>query len=248
VTAARRKAARPPASRSGARPEKNSTVFGNAEAKPRFRPPAAGIGRVKGNPNKITREVREIFKAFVEGNSERVQELWDRVAKHQPAKALSIYAKLAEFVLPKLQRTELSGHVTGAAVSYPAWSDMSPVQAAQAYQDMMVGRDGEGGKNVTFRDPEHSEGWYRERDAQRAHEREMARLAAPVPPPPRQQVLRPAGLPVDERVPLRLTRREERGIAEAEVAELPAPPDAARARDEALDSVLRHQRAPRVDT
>jgi hypothetical protein len=98
-----------------AAPKKITTLLKNGEPKPpRKKPCNAGKGRVKGVPNAVTKSAREIFQAFVEGNASKVQELWDRVARKNPAKALQIYAKLAEFVLPKLQRTELSGQVNHA--------------------------------------------------------------------------------------------------------------------------------------
>lgn len=62
-------------------------------------------------------------------------------------------------------------------------------------------------------------------------------IAAPRPRP-KQEVLRPAGLPMDERIPLRLTKQEEQ-----EIIEVPAGPSG---EDLAADAVLRHQRPPRV--
>ena len=73
------------------------------------RPPNAGKGRKAGVPNKATGDVRAVFSAFVEHNADRAQELFDRVAKKDPAKALDLLARLSEFVLPKLARTELAG-------------------------------------------------------------------------------------------------------------------------------------------
>ena len=70
-----------------------------------------GGGSRKGIPNKATGEVRTVFSAFVEHNSERVQELFDRVASRDPAKALDLLARLSEFVIPKLARTEINGEI-----------------------------------------------------------------------------------------------------------------------------------------
>lgn len=80
------------------------------------RPPNAGKGRKAGVPNKATATARNVFAAFVEGNVGKVQGLWDKVAKKDPARALEIYGKLAEFCMPKLARTEttLDGEVTVA--------------------------------------------------------------------------------------------------------------------------------------
>jgi hypothetical protein len=67
-------------------------------------------GRQKGTPNKATAAVRDVFSAFVEANSEKVQALFERVAESDPAKALDLLARLAEFVIPKLARTDLTGN------------------------------------------------------------------------------------------------------------------------------------------
>ncbi len=75
---------------------------------PKRKPPNAGKGRVKGNPNKLTRSVREVLATFVEHNAAGAQALYDRVAKKDPKGALEIFAKMAEFVLPKLVRAEMN--------------------------------------------------------------------------------------------------------------------------------------------
>lgn len=104
--------------------------------KTKRKPPAAGIGRKKGVPNKTTKTVREMYTAFVEHNAEKAQALFDRVARKNPAKALEILAKLSEFVLPKLRE--------GAAVSVtlnnynPAAGD-SGLSPDQAYALMVRG-------------------------------------------------------------------------------------------------------------
>ena len=53
--------------------------------------------------------MRDVFSAFVEANAEKVQTLFDRVAENDPAKALDLLARLLEFVIPKLARTDLTG-------------------------------------------------------------------------------------------------------------------------------------------
>ncbi|MGH9641233.1 MAG: hypothetical protein ACRD3Q_02280 [Terriglobales bacterium] len=70
-----------------------------------------GGGSRKGSPNKATSGVREAFTLFVENNSGKAQKLFDRVAKDDPAKALDLLARLAEFVVPKLARSEISGEI-----------------------------------------------------------------------------------------------------------------------------------------
>jgi hypothetical protein len=140
------KARQAPPKRPRAAPEKNSTLLKNAGDKPaRYKPCNAGKGRVKGVPNAVTKTAREIFTAFIEGNAAKVQELWDRVARKSPAKALSIYAKLAEFIIPKLSRAEIDAHVTAEERVYPAMADMSMEEATRVYMEVI-----QGGKDVKF--------------------------------------------------------------------------------------------------
>lgn len=61
----------------------------------------AGMGRKPGATNKITRSVKACVAEFVEHNMDGAQALYDRVAKKNPAMALELLARFAEFVLPK---------------------------------------------------------------------------------------------------------------------------------------------------
>lgn len=72
-----------------------------------LRQPTAVHGRQL--PVEATATVRDVFSAFVEANAGKVQALFDRVAESDPAKALDLLARFAEFVIPKLARTDLSG-------------------------------------------------------------------------------------------------------------------------------------------
>lgn len=75
------------------------------------KPPNAGKGRPKGSENKVTRDARALFATFVEKNASRAQALFDEVASEDPGKALDLLTKVAEFVIPKLARTDVSGEL-----------------------------------------------------------------------------------------------------------------------------------------
>jgi len=66
----------------------------------------------KGIPNKSTIEIRKAFQELITSKLPELSDWIDRVAKDDPEKALGIIAKYSEFVLPKLQRTEIQGEVS----------------------------------------------------------------------------------------------------------------------------------------
>jgi hypothetical protein len=66
-----------------------------------------GPGRPKGLPNKATAEVRAAIAKLMEETAPKMQEWLDRVADEDPARALEIVVKLAEYHIPKLGRTEV---------------------------------------------------------------------------------------------------------------------------------------------
>ena len=80
-------------------------------------PPNAGVGRPKGTPNKSTTAVREAIATLLERNAEKMDGWLQKVAdgdeklgiKPQPDKALDILQKMAEYHIPKLARTEVTG-------------------------------------------------------------------------------------------------------------------------------------------
>jgi hypothetical protein len=75
----------------------------------------AGKGRPKGAQNKLTVEFRETVQSILDDNRDNAAEWLRMVAeghgdvKPDPAKALDLLAKLAEFAAPKLARTEVTG-------------------------------------------------------------------------------------------------------------------------------------------
>lgn len=73
-------------------------------------------GRKTGTPNKVNAEFRETVRQLLEDNSANVGRWLTQVAegdgtengKPDPAKALDLLAKLAEYAAPKLSRAEVS--------------------------------------------------------------------------------------------------------------------------------------------
>lgn len=72
-------------------------------------------GRAAGTPNKATKEFRDTVTKLLSDNASNVATWLSDVAngkgdvKADPAKALDLLAKLAEFAAPKLGRTEHVG-------------------------------------------------------------------------------------------------------------------------------------------
>jgi uncharacterized protein YbjT (DUF2867 family) len=79
-------------------------------------PPNAGKGRPPGTPNKATATVREAIALFAEQNVGKLQGWLDRVATRDPAKAADLFARVLEYHIPKLARTEttVEGELTVA--------------------------------------------------------------------------------------------------------------------------------------
>jgi hypothetical protein len=81
-------------------------------ARPGTRPPNAGKGRKKGVPNRATADVRMAFSQLLERNTNKLDGWLARVGKNDPARALDLVIKLAEYHIPKLSRTEVANAET----------------------------------------------------------------------------------------------------------------------------------------
>ena len=95
-------------------------------------------GRQKGTPNKVTAGARALIVEFMDNNMDNAQELFDRLSKKNPGKALDILQRMAEYVAPKLGRTEHTVPPgTGAFPVAVAHADLSDEDGRQAYQRMI---------------------------------------------------------------------------------------------------------------
>jgi hypothetical protein len=83
------------------------------------RPP--GSGRARGTANKSTQDARAAMALLLSGNLTKLQGWLDATAKHDPAKAFDLMLRLAEFTIPKLQRSEHVGEDGGPIKTVIAW-------------------------------------------------------------------------------------------------------------------------------
>ncbi len=74
-----------------------------------------GPGRPKGSVNRVTREFRDTVRQLLDDNAANVGDWLEQVAtggaggRPDPARALELLAKLAEYAAPKLGRIEYVG-------------------------------------------------------------------------------------------------------------------------------------------
>lgn len=64
-------------------------------------------GRPKGIPNKATSEFKEHLNRLLEESAPQMQEWLKQIAAESPEKAFDILSKFAEYIHPKLSRSEL---------------------------------------------------------------------------------------------------------------------------------------------
>lgn len=77
-----------------------------------------GPGRPKGLPNKITQDVREVFKGIMERNAAKTEAWLESVAAVDPGRAMDLLLRMAEYHIPKLARSELTGADGGPVQVY----------------------------------------------------------------------------------------------------------------------------------
>lgn len=76
-------------------------------------------GRVAGTQNKVTIELRERFKDFVDNNFPKIQGWLDRVAETDPDKALNLYMQFSERIIGKVQNTNVDVTSNGQTLIAP---------------------------------------------------------------------------------------------------------------------------------
>lgn len=70
-------------------------------------------GRTKGTPNKTNAVTRAAIADFLERQWDKLDDLFVRVAADDPHKAIQFLKDIAEYHIPKLARTELTGEEGG---------------------------------------------------------------------------------------------------------------------------------------
>jgi hypothetical protein len=77
-------------------------------------------GRKAKTPNKTTSEMRAVFNQLLSNNLDGIQDILDQL---EPMQKLTIIMKISEFVLPKLQSTQMEVAVTDKIHSFIQWGD-----------------------------------------------------------------------------------------------------------------------------
>lgn len=76
-------------------------------------------GRPTGSENIVTKEIKERFKEFVDGNFSSVQGWLDRVAKTDPDKALNLYLAFSERILGRVTTSNIDLTSQGKELKAP---------------------------------------------------------------------------------------------------------------------------------
>ena len=69
-------------------------------------------GKPKGAVNKITQTSRELFLETLEGESEHIAEAFEKVRKDNPRAYLDLFAKYAQYFVPKKTESNDKTEVT----------------------------------------------------------------------------------------------------------------------------------------
>lgn len=72
-----------------------------------------GAGRPKGSKNRADENIRAQFEFFLNHACQDIVDLFDQLKQDNPKQALDAIRDYAEFVLPKLQRTDSNVNHSG---------------------------------------------------------------------------------------------------------------------------------------
>ena len=71
-------------------------------------------GRQKGTPNKMTQEARELFIETLEGQVPNIEKAFADVLKTSPSKYLELFAKYAQYFVPKKTEGDMKHEISGS--------------------------------------------------------------------------------------------------------------------------------------
>jgi hypothetical protein len=101
--------------------EKPIITFMEKKRSPNLGGARPNSGRKPFSPNHITREMREVIMGALDHFAPKIERILTEAAISNPLGALDRYIALADFCIPKLQRTEMSVRVEKEEMSF---SDM----------------------------------------------------------------------------------------------------------------------------
>lgn len=69
-------------------------------------------GKPKGADNKLTKEARELFIETLEGQVPNIEDAFKKVYNDNPAKFLELFAKYAQYFVPRKTESEVKGELS----------------------------------------------------------------------------------------------------------------------------------------
>lgn len=69
-------------------------------------------GRKKGTPNKTTTEIKQVLNQVISNQLDTLEKDINKLKKTDPEAALKLSIKLIEYIIPKMNKMELSGELT----------------------------------------------------------------------------------------------------------------------------------------
>src|SRR5215469_2021349 len=74
-------------------------------------------GRKKGTPNQVTKDARMAIQAVSDKQIPKLERWFTQTAKKSPARALSLWIKLQEYLVPKLRQSESTSTSTSLHIN-----------------------------------------------------------------------------------------------------------------------------------